>query len=164
MVSVSKLCCPVCWELITLLRVAGPTESQKFDIRGCHPHIYPLVLPPWISDEIRNTMDARFLHYLGIELRQLMATHDPAKPVRAVAQAVAPGEAQAGRDGKKHRRNHSDCSTFSQESATTLSSISSNSEGEYEDGDSYYPVGAANQSSFGSHMTGAYKAWKKVNA
>ena len=59
---------------------------------------------------------------------------------------------QAARDGKKHHRHNSDSSTSIQESTTMLLLISSNSKGEYKDGDLYYPVGAINQLLFGSHM------------
>ena len=70
----------------------------------------------------------------------MAAQCDLAKPVQAVVQAA--------RDGKNlHHQHHSDSSTLSQESATMLLSISSNSKGEYKDGDLFYPL-------FGSHMTG----------
>src|SRR6266550_1522266 len=173
MVSVSKLCCPVCWEFITLLRETTATtatdKSPKFSVRGYHPHIYPLVLPPWISDEIREKMNLKFLGYLGAELRLLMVTRDAAEPargevreeVRAEVRAEVWAEVQARE--KNHRRQISNSSTWSEESDTALSSISSNSEGEYEDGDSYYPeTGATSESSLGWHIMGVYMTWKNM--
>jgi hypothetical protein len=94
MIAVPKTCCPVCWELITLLRDIPVTKatdnlSPRLAIRGSHPHIYPLVLPPWISDETRGKMNLKFLGYLGAELVQLMAILDTKQAVAGPAKAKA---------------------------------------------------------------------------
>ena len=153
MVAVSKLCCPVCWELLTLLRITGTidSESPKFAIRGSHPHIYPLVLPPYISDEICQEMNMRFLGYLGTELIQLISG----------ARGPSGAEETSKFSKFRHRRQASDCSTFSQESCTTLCSVSSNSEGEFEDGEDYYPSGTRRgKSELTSFLTDVFETWK----
>ncbi|KAF8336794.1 hypothetical protein F5887DRAFT_985724 [Amanita rubescens] len=98
MVAVPKPCCPVCWELIALLRSISVTKgtddsSPRLAIRGSHPQIYPLVLPPWISDEIRGRMNLKFRSYLGAELVQLMAILDAKQVVARPAKAKALTEA-----------------------------------------------------------------------
>lgn len=98
MVVIPKICCPVCWELITLLRNSLVTNgtndsSPRLAIRGSHPHIYPLVLPPCISDEIREKMNLKFLGYLGSELVQLMAILDDKQGMSRPAKAKASTEA-----------------------------------------------------------------------
>lgn len=150
MVAVSKQCCPVCWDLITLLRNSRGS-SPRLAIRGYHPHIYPLVLPPCISDEIRAEMDSKFLGYLGSELVQLMTD------IMAVPSSGATDVSKS-----THRRQASNCSTFSQESSTTLCSVSSNSEGEFEDGEDYYPTSntGRGKSEFTSFLTDVFANWK----
>jgi hypothetical protein len=145
MIAVSKLCCPVCWELIKLLRTKA--TSSKLAIRGSHPHIYPLILPPWVSDVIRREMELKFLGYLGAELIQLIHYEERAEA------------------SKSHRRQHSDCSTFSHESSITLCSASSNSEGEFEDGEDYYPTTASTttiKSELTSFLTDVFADWKEA--
>jgi hypothetical protein len=66
-IAVSKLCCPVCWELLQILR--GATED--FSVRGHHATMYPVELPPWIPDYIVFQMLARFQQYLIGELLKL---------------------------------------------------------------------------------------------
>ncbi|KAF8330282.1 hypothetical protein F5887DRAFT_83083 [Amanita rubescens] len=59
-ISVSKLCCPVCWHLLT--KVLGKTSSIQ--ARGCHSVIYPVVLPDWLSQEDEASMLQCFRQYL----------------------------------------------------------------------------------------------------
>ncbi len=70
-------------------------KSPKFSVHGYHPYIYPLVLPPWISDEIREKMNLKFLGYLGAELRLLMVTCNAAEPARGEVQEEVWAEVQA---------------------------------------------------------------------
>ena len=49
MVSVSMLCCPVCWELFKVLDLG-------VKINGCHPTVTPLALPETLSPEILSKM------------------------------------------------------------------------------------------------------------
>lgn len=53
-ISVSKFCCPVCWELI---RVLNETNKEvKFVVRARHSHLYPVHLPPWLPDSVMEKM------------------------------------------------------------------------------------------------------------
>jgi len=84
MISISRPCCPACWELIALLRgtlTKATDVSPKLALCGSHPNMYPAVLPPGISDEIRDKMNLKFLSYLSAELVQLMITLDTEQAV-----------------------------------------------------------------------------------
>ena len=50
-ISVSKLCCPVCWELLVLLGSEIPL-SESF--RGSHSTIHPVELPEWLPYKIKE--------------------------------------------------------------------------------------------------------------
>jgi hypothetical protein len=67
MVSVSKLCCPVCWELFKALKLGT-------HIRGCHPTVTPLALPETLSPEISREMVARCQALLASQLKPLLST------------------------------------------------------------------------------------------
>jgi hypothetical protein len=64
MVSVSKLCCPVCWELFQVLQKEGI-------IRGCHPTVTPTVLPEMLPEYICEAMVTRFRAHLSNQLRNM---------------------------------------------------------------------------------------------
>ncbi len=133
MISVSKLCCPVCWELLKLL---GKEEELNaggghpvFSVRGCHSHIYPVVLPASISPKVRKDMVSKFLSYLGEELMGLVSKIER--------------EREKEREGERapkftHSRHSSASSTMSRESDTTLGSESSGHPGEEYHEDSCY--------------------------
>lgn len=70
MVSVSKLCCPVCWELFNIL-------GMKKSIRGCHPTVTPIALPETFSNEVNEMMVTRFRTILCSQLRHLSASNIP---------------------------------------------------------------------------------------
>lgn len=110
MISISRPCCPACWELIALLRgtrLAKATEvSPKLALCGSHWNIYPTVLPPWISDEIRDKMNLKFLSYLSAELVQLMITLDTEQAVARFAKANILTEA-VGRGRIVHHQRRS---------------------------------------------------------
>jgi len=67
-VSVSKLCCPVCWELFQVLRMDK-------SIRGCHPCITPTVLPETLPSHISEAMVDRFRAHLRGQLRHLLSSN-----------------------------------------------------------------------------------------
>lgn len=152
MIAISKLCCPACWELIKLLR--DITSSPKLAVRGSHPNIYPLVLPPWIPPEIRDKMNNIFLGYLGAELVQLIA--------RPSAEETPNHPQKLG-----HRRQSSDSSTLSQESGTTLCSVSSSSEAETEDCGFYFSKDKNSRTSKSNSLTwflvDVLRKWKEAN-
>ena len=66
MVSVSRLCCPVCWELFQVLGIEGI-------VRGCHPTVTPVVLPETLPSHIYEEMVTRFRTHLSSQLRPLLS-------------------------------------------------------------------------------------------
>lgn len=71
MISVSKLCCPVCWEFLSLLR--GEDSKMVLSVRGCHSIIYPVRLPAWLPEDIVKKMVKRFQTHLRHELNVMMS-------------------------------------------------------------------------------------------
>ena len=65
MISVSKLCCPVCWELFKALKLGT-------GIHGCHPTITPLALPETLSPKIIGDMVEHFQAVLTSQLKPLL--------------------------------------------------------------------------------------------
>jgi hypothetical protein len=57
-IAISKLCCPVCAELLKVLNImdVGP--------RGCHPHIAAADLPAWLPLDVVEEMVVRFQNLL----------------------------------------------------------------------------------------------------
>jgi hypothetical protein len=72
MISVSKLCCPVCWELFDVL---NSTKSNNFQarVRGCHPTITKVALPETFPPAILEAMTNRFRRHLATQLRPLLS-------------------------------------------------------------------------------------------
>lgn len=67
MISVSKLCCPVCWELLAILGKENPLL-----LRGRHSTIYAVELPKWLPSEIVDEMNERFQIYLRREIKIML--------------------------------------------------------------------------------------------
>jgi hypothetical protein len=63
-IAVSKLCCPVCWELLAVLR----GDTNKYQVRGRHATVYPVDLPAWLPAGVLEEMIRRFRIYLRDEL------------------------------------------------------------------------------------------------
>jgi len=119
MIAVSKSCCPVCWELLKVLRNNGDVDpsdtSSKFAVRGFHSHIYPIVLPPWIQPSQKEQMISKFQIHLGSELVKMTSA---LKKIHL-------------EDGMTHRRSGSseisqasNSSKISQESSSVMSTAS----------------------------------------
>jgi hypothetical protein len=68
-ISVSKFCCPVCWELLKVLNETQ--EEVRFIVRAHHSNLYPVCLPPWLSDEVLEKMIQRFGEKLYEKFYQL---------------------------------------------------------------------------------------------
>jgi hypothetical protein len=58
-IAVSKLCCPVCWELMIVLH---------FDVRGRHPTLFRVPMPLFTPVEVLKPMVERFRRHLRDEL------------------------------------------------------------------------------------------------
>jgi hypothetical protein len=67
MISVSKLCCPVCWELLNLLG-----GDNRLSLRGHHLTVYPVELPEWLPHDIVTQMMGQFQKYLRDEVTTML--------------------------------------------------------------------------------------------
>lgn len=72
-IAISKLCCPVCAELLKVLR-----GEDYVGTRGCHPNISAADLPAWLPLEVVKEMVARFQNHLcGALAHMLTHIHEP---------------------------------------------------------------------------------------
>ena len=63
----SKLCCPVCWELLGILNNLKD-DPRPLSFPGCHPIVYPVELPAWLPRSIVEDITERFRGHLRREL------------------------------------------------------------------------------------------------
>src|SRR5882762_5521596 len=77
MIAVSKLCCPVCWELLRILRI-----GDNFHVDGYHKTLTQVELPEWLPLEIVVKLTARFEEILLRQIKTLKAnrTRHATKP------------------------------------------------------------------------------------
>jgi len=66
-ISVSRLCCPVCWELMRVLR----KDSDNFQVCGHHNRLMLLDLPHYLPAEAVSAMVVKFRSYLANALKVL---------------------------------------------------------------------------------------------
>ena len=66
MIAVSKFCCPVCWELLRILRNDG-----NFHVDGYHRTLTQVELPEWLPLEIVVKITARFEEILLQQIKTL---------------------------------------------------------------------------------------------
>jgi hypothetical protein len=64
---VSKLCCPICWELLDIL------GDERPSLRGSHSTIYPVELPGWIPPEIVEELEKRLQKHLHDEIEIMLS-------------------------------------------------------------------------------------------
>ena len=67
-IAASKLCCPICWELLSILR-----PDDAFHVRGHHSTVYPVELPSWLPDDTVQEMLDRFTNFLSREITTMIA-------------------------------------------------------------------------------------------
>jgi hypothetical protein len=65
-VSVTKLCCPVCWRLFHILNMENA-------ICGCHPTVTPLVLPETLPKHVSEEMISHLRALLSSQLRPVLS-------------------------------------------------------------------------------------------
>ena len=70
MISVTKLCCPICWELFKAL-------DLNIRISGCHPNVSPLALPETLSPEISSKVTRSLQSLLVGQLKHLLDRKQP---------------------------------------------------------------------------------------
>jgi hypothetical protein len=69
MLSVSRLCCPVCWKLLAIL---SENEPLQFCLRGSHTTISPIELPRWIPNDVVSKMIEHFQKSLLQEIEIML--------------------------------------------------------------------------------------------
>jgi len=74
MISVSKLCCPVCWELFEVLNLHDFICAK---VRGCHPTVTQIALPETFPLEVSDKMITRLRALLAGQLRHLLLNRPP---------------------------------------------------------------------------------------
>ena len=67
-ISVSKPCCPVCWELIKILR---NKKSTNFHLNGHHKTLSQVELPEWLPVQIVEKLTAQFEDILLTQIETL---------------------------------------------------------------------------------------------
>jgi hypothetical protein len=67
---VSKLCCPICWELMEILKGHSVTQDQ-YNVRGRHSTFYPVQLPPYFDHDVVLELADRFEAHLKKELQSM---------------------------------------------------------------------------------------------
>ena len=71
-IAVSKLCCPVCWELLKILR---NDDSTDFHVDGHHETLFQVELPEWLPLEIVVELTAQFEKILLEQIKTLVRHH-----------------------------------------------------------------------------------------
>lgn len=66
LISVSKLCCPVCWNFFQVLK--NEHSASEPMVRGSHSNLFAVSLPVWTPPAIREKMEETFLRFLRTEL------------------------------------------------------------------------------------------------
>jgi len=66
--AVSKRCCPVCWTLLAILEGL----NDRFGVRGRHPTVCAVDLPPWLPLEALSQMVACFEEILKHQIFTMM--------------------------------------------------------------------------------------------
>ena len=67
-IVVSRRCCPICWELLDILR----GETKRFRVRGRHATLFPVELPEWLPPQVMDEMITRFQEILYDEILRMM--------------------------------------------------------------------------------------------
>jgi len=71
-IAVSKPCCPVCWELLKILR---NDTSTNFHVDGYHKTLSQVELPEWLPLEIVLKLTARFETILLAQIKRMVKCH-----------------------------------------------------------------------------------------
>ena len=72
-ISVSKLCCPVCWDVLELLRNEQGGTRAEFIVRGRHAVLSPVQLPIWLPIEMVKRMLQIYKQILVDKIKVLMS-------------------------------------------------------------------------------------------
>ena len=67
-IVVSRRCCPICWEVLDILR----GDTDRFRVRGHHATLFPVELPEWLSPRVVDEMIIRFQEILYNEILRML--------------------------------------------------------------------------------------------
>jgi len=67
MIAVSRRCCPACWKLLGIM-----DPIDRFGVRGCHPTVHEVELPPWLPSGVIKGMVDEFEVVLRDEIFTMM--------------------------------------------------------------------------------------------
>ena len=73
MISVSKLCCPVCWKLLGLL---NSEDEPPLSFPNYHSTVYPVELPLWLPAHIVEKLTKEFQDRLREELCTMLGAQE----------------------------------------------------------------------------------------
>jgi hypothetical protein len=68
LIGVSKLCCPVCWDVLELLR----GDNELFIARGRHPILSSVELPAWLPRHVLPAMILKYRTYCQKQILDIM--------------------------------------------------------------------------------------------
>lgn len=68
-IAVSNLCCPVCWELLKILR---NDDSSDLYVEDHHQTLFRVELPDWLPPGIVVKLTARFKKILWSQIKTLI--------------------------------------------------------------------------------------------
>ena len=72
-ITMSTLCCPVCWELLAFLT----KQPTGLTVRGRHANLSQVELPPWLPDDVIRHMLDWFKGFLLAEITTMMVRQSP---------------------------------------------------------------------------------------
>jgi len=67
MIAVSRRCCPACWKLLGIM-----DRIDRCGVRGCHPTVHEVELPPWLPRGVMEGMIKDFEDVLRREIFAMM--------------------------------------------------------------------------------------------
>jgi len=64
-IAVSKSCCPVCWDIVTIFNEqtqeqGSDSEPVRFNTRGRHCTLYPVDLPDFLDEGVKDELVRKF--------------------------------------------------------------------------------------------------------
>ena len=77
-ISVSKFCCPVCWQLLKVLNETN--NNVQFTAHAHYSNLYAVCLPPWLPEPVLEKMIEHFGKQLYEKLYQLHIQVQPGQP------------------------------------------------------------------------------------
>ena len=104
-IAVSKPCCPVCWELLKILRNKA---STNFHVNGYHKTLSQVELPEWLPLEIVLKLTARFETILLGQIKRMVKRHKEIHPSGQSGDGLS-SDSEDGEDDLVETIEHDSC-------------------------------------------------------